>query len=256
MTSALSYTVDGPEDGPVLVLGSSLGTSTALWEPQLAALTGRYRVIRYDHRGHGDSPVPAGPYRIEDLAGDVLTLLDALGVDRAHIGGVSLGGMVAMWLGAKAPERVGRLALLGTSASLGPPESWAQRAATVRAHGMAAVADAVVNRWFTPPFAAERPDVVAWARRQLMATPAAGYAACCAAIQTMDLRPLLSAITAPTLLLAGEDDPATPPEHAHRIAAGIPGAQVVTVPGAAHLANVEQPDAVNRLLLDFLAGAP
>lgn len=250
----LAYTVDGPDDAPVLVLGNSLGTTTAMWEPQLPALTERFRLVRYDHRGHGKSAVPAGPYTLDELGADVLAMLDSLGLRRVHLGGLSLGGMVAMWLAANAPERVNRLALLCTSAKLGPPSIWEQRAETVRRGGMAAIADLMVSRWLTPGFAERKPDIAAWARNLLSETPADGYVGCCAAIQHMDLLPVLGSITAPTLVIAGADDPATPPEHAHRIAAGIPGAITVIVPDAAHLANVEQPDTVTGLLLDFLEG--
>lgn len=253
MTSRLHAAVDGPPDAPVLVLGSSLGTTGAMWEPQLAALAARFRVIRYDHLGHGRSAVPAGPYRIEQLGREVLALLDDLEVRRAHHAGLSLGGMVGMWLAAHAPERVDRLALLCTSASLGPAEGWRQRAATVRAAGLAAIADAVVARWFTPPFAESRPAVVAAHRAMLTATPATGYAACCEAIAAMDLRPDLGKVTAPTLVIAGADDPATPVEHAEAVVERIAGARLAVVDHAAHLANVEQPEQVGRLLREHLA---
>jgi 3-oxoadipate enol-lactonase len=244
--------VDGPENAPVLVLGNAQATSTAMWEPQLAALTERFRLVRYDHRGHGGSPVPAGPYTLADLGADLLALLDSLGLERVHLGGLSLGGMVAMWVAAHEPSRVDRLALLCTSARFGPPELWSRRIETVRAHGIESIADTLLSRWFTPEF--DKPDVIGWARDMLTATPAAGYMGCCAAIQTMDLRPVLGAITAPTLVIAGAADPATPPEHARVIAAGIPGARLEIVPDAAHLANVEQPEAVTALLLDHLEG--
>lgn len=252
MTVQLHYTLDGPPDAPVLVLGSCLGTTGAMWQPQMSALTSRFRVVRYDHRGHGKSPVPQGPYAIEDLGRDVLALLDSLGLARVHLGGLSLGGMVAMWVAASAPSRVDRLALLCTSAQLGPPSRWSSRAAEVQAGGMAAVADAVTARWFTPSFAASHQAVVGWARSMLLASPVAGYAACCAAIETMDLTPSLGAITAPTLVVAGSHDEATPPSHLSLIASAIPGARLEEVP-AAHLANVEQPALVGDLLLDFLS---
>jgi 3-oxoadipate enol-lactonase len=255
VTVELEYTVDGPDDAPVLVLGSSLGTTMAMWEPQVPALAQRFRVVRYDHRGHGGSPVPPGTYRIDELGGDLLALLDALDLRRVHLGGLSLGGMVAMWAAAHAPERVDRLVLLCTSARLGPPEMWADRAAAVRAGGTASIADMMVGRWFTPDLAAVKPDVVAWGKGMITGTPDAGYAACCDAIQVMDLVPVLGKITAPTLVIAGADDPATPADpHAYRISAGIPDARVEVVPGAAHLANVEQPEVVTRLMLDFLGG--
>jgi len=247
---ALYSVVDGPDDAPVLVLGSSIGTSTVLWEPQVPALARRFRVVRYDHRGHGRSPVPPGPYELADLGGDLVALLDRLGVERAHVCGLSLGGMVSMWVAAHAPDRVDRLALLCTSAKLGPPELWAGRAAAVRAGGMAAIADSVVARWFPNGFA---DDVTTTRMREvLLATPPEGYAACCAAIEVMDLEPVLPTIAAPTLVIAGSVDPATPPEHAERIAATVPDARLATVDGAAHLANLSHPDDVTRLLLTFL----
>ncbi|MBY8871381.1 3-oxoadipate enol-lactonase [Micromonospora sp. PLK6-60] len=242
-------TVDGPATAPVLLLGSSLGTAGAMWEPQVPALAQRFRVIRYDHLGHGRSAVPAGAYTVELLGREVLRLLDDLGAARVDYAGLSLGGMVGMWLAAHAPDRVRRLALLCTSASLGPPEQWRDRAATVRAAGLPPIADAVVARWFTPAFAATRPDLVARYRAMLTATPPAGYAACCEAIGAMDLRPDLARIGAPTLVVAGADDPATPVAHARAIVAGIPGARLAVVDEAAHLANVEQPERVGRLLL-------
>ncbi|MDZ5445089.1 3-oxoadipate enol-lactonase [Micromonospora sp. 4G57] len=250
MTSRLHATVDGPPDAPVLVLGSSLGTTGAMWAPQLAGLAARYRVIRYDHLGHGRSAVPPGPYGIDLLGREVLSLLDDLDAPRVHYAGLSLGGMVGMWLAAHAPDRVDRLALLCTSASLGPAEGWRQRAATVRAAGLEAIADAVVARWFTPAFAESRPRLVAEHQARLTATPAAGYAGCCEAIAAMDLRADLAKVPSPTLVIAGADDPATPVEHAARIVERIPAARLAVINHAAHLANVEQPEQVGKLLLE------
>ncbi|MFI9644132.1 3-oxoadipate enol-lactonase [Micromonospora sp. NPDC051925] len=248
MTSRLHLTVDGPAAAPALLLGSSLGTAAAMWEPQVPVLAERFRVIRYDHLGHGRSAVPAGPYTLDLLGRELLRTLDDLGVPWVHYAGLSLGGMVGMWLAAHAPDRVRRLALLCTSASLGPPEQWRERAATVRAAGLPGIADAVVARWFTPAFAATRPEVVAAHRAMLTATAPAGYAACCEAIAAMDLRPDLGRIGTPTLVVAGADDPATPVAHAREIVGRIPGARLVVVGAAAHLANVEQPEQVCRLL--------
>ncbi|MFD6565741.1 3-oxoadipate enol-lactonase [Micromonospora profundi] len=256
MTSRLHTTVDGPTTAPVLLLGSSLGTTGVMWEPQVAALAKDFRIIRYDHLGHGRSPVPPGPYTIALLGRELLRTLDDLDVPSVHYAGLSLGGMVGMWLAAHAPDRVRRLALLCTSASLGPPEQWRDRAATVRAGGLPAIADAVVARWFTPGFAAARPDVVATHSAMLTLTSPAGYAASCAAIATMDLRPDLARIDAPTLVVAGADDTATPVEHAREIVARIPGARLAVVDAAAHLANVEQPEQVSRLLRDHFDERP
>jgi 3-oxoadipate enol-lactonase len=243
------HEVTGPDDAPTLVLSNSLGSTTAMWDPQVPTLAERLRVVRYDHRGHGGSPVPPGPYELADLGADALALLDRLGVQRAHWCGLSLGGMVGMWLAINAPERIDRLVLCCTSAQLGPPSMWADRAATVRAEGVEAIADAGIGRWLTPGFIERAPAATAAVRAMLAATPAEGYAACCSAIEHMDLVPELGAIRAPTLVIAGTQDPATPPEHGERIAAGIPGAHLEMV-DAAHLATIEQPAAMTR----FVAG--
>jgi 3-oxoadipate enol-lactonase len=248
----LNYRLEGPEDAPVLVLSSSLGTTMAMWDEQAAALRERFRLVRYDHRGHGESPVPPGPYRLEELGRDALALLDRLGVERFSWCGLSLGGMVGMWVASEAPERVERLVLCCTSARLGPPEMWAERAAKVRQGGMEAVADAVISRWFTPGFHEEHPETFAWAKEMLLGTPPEGYAGCCEAIRDMDLRGRLDEVRAPTLVIAGADDPATPSEHAGLIRDAIPDALLEVVPQAAHLANVERPGEVTRALLAHL----
>jgi 3-oxoadipate enol-lactonase len=235
-----------------LVLSSSLGTTSALWDGQMPALERHLRVVRYEHRGHGDSDVPPGPYTVEELAGDVIELLDRLELERVSFCGLSLGGMVGMSLALQAPERVDRLVLCCTSAYLGPPETWFERARLVRAEGVAAVADAVLGRWFTETFHAEQPQLVARFRHMLVSTPREGYAACCEAVGQWDARDLLHAVSAPTLVIAGAEDPATPPEHGQLTADRIPEARLVVVAEAAHLANVEQPDAFNEALLDHL----
>jgi 3-oxoadipate enol-lactonase len=246
---------DGPDDAPVVVLAGSLGSTLEMWDPQVAALAERFRVVRYDHRGHGKSPVVPGPFELADLGGDVVELLDRLGAERAHVVGLSLGGMVGMWLAANAPERVDRLALLCTSSLMGPASAWTDRAALVRAEGTGAVAAAVVDRWVTPEYAAAHPDVVARLREMVAGTPAEGYAACCEVIARMDLTADLAAITAPTLAIAGADDPATPPVHLETIVAGVADGRLAVLDEAAHLASFQQAPAVNRLLLEHL-GAP
>ncbi len=244
--------VDGPPGAPVVLLSGSLGSDLSMWEPQVPALAERFRVVRYDTRGHGRSPLPPGPYRIDDLVDDAVALLDRLDLERAHVVGLSLGGMTALRLAAREPDRVDRLAVLCTSALLGRPSAWAERAALVRAEGTAAVAEAVVDRWFTPVLQAADPGLVQRMRRMVADTPAEGYAACCAAIESMDLRADLVRIAAPTLAVAGADDPATPPEHLATIATGVPGARLLVLPQAAHLASVEQAAAVNAALLAHL----
>ncbi|MPZ95949.1 MAG: 3-oxoadipate enol-lactonase [Propionibacteriales bacterium] len=257
MSVALSHDVHGPEAAPVLLLGSSLGTTRTLWDEQLPALAERFRVVRYDHRGHGDSPTPDGPYALTDLAGDVIALLDDLGVRRAHLAGVSLGGMVAMQIAGTAPERVGRLALVCTSSAMAPGV-WRERAAAVRTGGMTAVADTVAGRWFTEPFATtERAEQL---RGLLRSGSAEGYASCCEAIAGMELSAVLGSVTAPTLVVAGADDRATPAEHGAAIVEGILAgggdARMVIAPRAAHLANVERPEVVTPLLLEHLTDPP
>jgi 3-oxoadipate enol-lactonase len=256
MTDAVAVhaRIDGPDDAPPLLMINSLGADLRMWDPQLPALLPRRRVIRYDARGHGRSPIPEGRYALADLGGDALALLDRLGVASADVCGLSLGGMTAMWLAAHAPDRVGRLVLCCTSALFGPPSQWAERAAVVRAHGTAAVADAVVSRWVTPGYAAANPETTAYLRDMIAATPAAGYAGACAAIEDMDLRADLGRITAPTLVIAGADDPATPPAHGEAIAAGIAGARLEILADAAHLGTFEQADAANRLIVEALDG--
>ena len=251
----LGFELTGPEGAPVLVLSNSLGTTTAMWDDQLAALQGRFRVLRYDHRGHGGSEVPAGPYTIDDLGLDLLGLLDDLGLERVSFCGLSLGGMVGMWLAARAPERLDRLALCCTSARLNP-DAFRERAARVRAGGMGPLVEEVTARWFTPGFRARAPGTVAGVAAMLAATPEEGYAGCCEAIAAMDLRGDLAAIGAPTLVVAGADDPATPLPHARAIAAAVPHARLAVVADAAHLANIEQPQQVAGLLLDHLSGHP
>jgi 3-oxoadipate enol-lactonase len=248
------YRVDGPDDAPPLLMINSLGADLRMWDPQVPALARGHRMIRYDARGHGQSPVPDGRYSLADLGRDALALLDRLGIASTDICGLSLGGMTAMWLAAHAPERVRRLVLCCTSASLGPSQAWAERAATVRAHGTAAIADTVVARWVTPSWAAAHPDTTEWLRAMIAATPAIGYAGACAAVEEMDLRPDLARIGAPTTVLAGADDPSTPPEHGAAIVAGISGARMHVLDDAAHLATYQQADTANRLILEALDG--
>jgi len=251
---AVHHVITGPDDAPVVVLHGSLGSSLVMWEPQVAPLAERFRVVRYDLRGHGGSPAPPGPYTLADLAADATALLDHLDVDRAHHVGLSLGGMVAMQLAATAPASVDRLVLCCTAAHLPPARRWHDRAATVRGEGVGAVADAVVDRWLTAGLAADDPGLVERLLAMVLRTSAEGYAGCCEAIATMDLRDDLTLITARTLLVVGDEDPATPREHADVIAAGVAGARVVTVGPAAHLANVEQPDAVTSHIIAHLDG--
>jgi 3-oxoadipate enol-lactonase len=253
----LHHAESGPREAPVIVLGSSLGTTLDMWAPALEPLERRHRVVRFDHRGHGASPVPGGPYTIADLGADVLALLDRLGLERVSYVGVSLGGMVGLWLAAHAPERIMRLVAVCSSAHLPPPEPWAERAATVLAAGnVAAVADAVLERWFTPAYAVSHPDVLGWVGAMLRGTPAAGYAACCGVIERLDLRAELARIAAPTLVVAAPGDRAIPPEHSRAIAAGVAGARLELLTDGAHLAAIECAAEVAALIDDHLEDPP
>jgi 3-oxoadipate enol-lactonase len=232
-----------------LILGSSLGTPRALWEHNALGAD----VLRYDHRGHGTAPAPPGPWELGDFGRDVLALMDREGIERASVGGISLGGMVAMWLGIHAPERVESLVLCCTTAYFPDKGPWRDRIAAVREAGTTeAVADAVVERWLTPPYAAAHPETVDALRAMLVSTPAEGYALACEALADMDLRADLGRIRAPTLVISAAEDPSTPPPMQQEIAAAIGGARLEVVEGAAHLANVERAEAVDRLILEFL----
>jgi 3-oxoadipate enol-lactonase len=243
--------MEGPEDASVLVLSNSLGTSLDMWREQAPALRERFRLLRYNHRGHGGSPVPPGPYTIEDLGRDVIALLDRLGVERFSFCGLSLGGMVGMWLASEAPERIDRLVLCCTSARF-DPEAYESRARTVRQHGVTKVAEAVLERWFTPAFRESHPEVAEWAMDMLHDTPPEGYAGCCEAIAAAELPGRLGVIRAPTLVIAGADDPAAPPDRLEFIRDSVPEAHLIVLSPAAHLANVEQPRAATRAILDHL----
>ncbi|MGY1708702.1 3-oxoadipate enol-lactonase [Geodermatophilus sp. SYSU D00758] len=249
----VSYTEEGPADAPVVVLSNSLGATRGMWDPQVPALAERFRVVTYDTRGHGDSPAPPGPYSLDDLVDDVVALLDRLGVARAHVAGLSLGGMTAMRMAAREPGRVDRLVLLATSART-EPQGFLDRAAAARAEGTASFAPTVVGRWLTPPYAAGHPDLVARLEAMIAGCDDEGYAACAEVVSAVDLRADLARITAPTLVVSGTEDPALPPEHQEAIAAGIAGAELLRVSPGAHLPNLEQPLQVTGALLAHLEG--
>ncbi len=249
--------LEGPAGAPVLVLGNSLGTSRAVWDRQAGALGAKFRLLRYELPGHGGTPSPAGPYTIAQLGAGVRDLLDEHGLDRAAYCGISLGGMIGMWLAAASPERISALGLICTSAYLPPASGWLARADQVRAAGMASISQQSIGRWFTAAFARREPAVTAGFAADLERTDPAGYAGCCAAIAAMDLRPALAAIAAPAIVIAGGLDPATPPAHGALIAMRAGGgAKLRVIRGAAHLANVAAPGEATALLLDHLDREP
>ena len=224
----LHHVLDGPADGPPLLLASSLGTTHAMWEPQVSALSKHFRLVRCDRRGHGHSPAAAGRQTLDDLGRDLV------------------------WLGVNAPGRVDRLVLCCTAPAFPPREGWIDRAAIVRAEGLGAIADAVLGRWFSAPFHDTHPGVVSGFREMLVSTPREGYAGCCEVLADADLTVRLGEIAAPTLVLTGSEDPTVPPATGDALAASILGAEHVVLEGAAHLANVERPEAFAAALLRHL----
>lgn len=250
---SLHYRLDGPESAPVLVLSNSLGTNLEMWEPQMPALVQRYRVLRYDTRGHGLSGLPPAPYRVDRLGKDVVALLDALNIPEAMFCGLSMGGMTGMWLGVNAPQRFTRLVLCNTAAKIGAPEVWNARIAAVEKGGTAAVVPGVIQRWFTEGFVKAQPAAVERIAAMLQATSAAGYNAACGAVRDMDQRESIAAIRLPTLVIAGTHDLSTAAADGKAVADKIPGARYVELP-AAHLSNVEVAADFTAALTGFLAG--
>jgi 3-oxoadipate enol-lactonase len=246
--------VDGPEQAPVLMLSNSLGTDLHMWDDQVGAFTKQFRLVRYDRRGHGKSGVPEGPYTMQRLGKDALAILDGLGLRQVNWCGLSMGGMVGMWLGANAPERIDRLILSNTSAYMGGARDlWNERIKTALGPGMPAMVDGILERWFTKEFRERNPKVMARMREMVLKTPPKGYAACCEGIRDMDQRESLGRIRAPTLIIAGRQDPATTVEVAEFMQSRIPGARLAVI-DAAHIANVERPQEYSDTVLQFLTG--
>lgn len=247
----LSFSVTGAEQAPPLLLLHSLGTTTALWDEQIAPLSRTHRVIRCDTRGHGDSAAPPGDYTLDRLGHDALAVLDAAGASRAHVCGVSLGGVTALWLARYAPQRVVRIVCANTGARVGTRELWQQRIQAAREHGMPALAEATLQRWFTERFRRSAPATVERFRSMVSACPVAGYTGCCAVLRDADLRDEIHRIAAPTLVVTGTHDRATPPSLGEGIRTAVAGARAVEL-DAAHIANVEQPGAFNAAVMEFL----
>ncbi|MGV8872346.1 MAG: 3-oxoadipate enol-lactonase [Rhodococcus sp. (in: high G+C Gram-positive bacteria)] len=254
MTVALAHElVEGPRsDAETVVLIGSLGSDRSMWNPQIGPLSAFVHVLAVDIRGHGQSPVPAGPYSMAELAEDVLALLDSLDLARVHVVGLSIGGAISQWIAIHRPERVLTLTLLCTSAKFGESEQWTDRAATVRTSGTASLADVALTRWFTLELIARDADLAGRHRQMIADTPDEGYAACCEALSQWDSRADLGRISAPTLVLAGRQDPATTPDDLSFIADGIAGATYAVLDPAAHLANVEQAGPVTAAIAAHL----
>jgi 3-oxoadipate enol-lactonase len=243
--------VEGPDRAPVLMLSNSLGTNLHMWDGQVGPFTQRFRLVRYDRRGHGRSSVPKGPYTMERLGRDVLAVLDGLGVAKINWCGLSMGGMVGMWLGANAANRIDKLILSNTAAYFPDRSMWDGRIKMVREKGLAGIVDANMERWFTKGFRERSPQAMAKMREMFLATDIEGYIGCGEAIRDMDHRPLLSKITVPTLVIAGKYDPATTLEAGEFIQTHIPGAKIAVLE-AAHISNLEQPQAYADAVLKFL----
>jgi 3-oxoadipate enol-lactonase len=231
--------IEGSDKAPVLLFSNSLGTNLHLWDEQAKSLSKKFRVVRYDQRGHGKSGIPKTPYTLERLGKDVIAILDGLKIERAHFCGLSMGGFTGMWLGRLAPKRIGKLVLSNTAAKIGDPLIWNGRIQTVLGKGMGAVVDGVLERWFTKTFREKAAPTVDGIRAMLLATAPHGYASCCAAIRDMDQRWDIGAIGLPTLIIAGTHDPATTVKDAELIASRIAGSKLVKL-DAAHLSNIEQ----------------
>lgn len=250
-TGSFHVVIDGPEDAPPLLISNSLTCDLSMWEAQVAALSGRFRLIRYDGRGQGRSVTTPGPYTIEQLGRDALSILDALRLDQVRFCGLSMGGMVGMWLLTHAPHRIGRAVLANTAAYMGPASLWEGRIALARQGGMAAVAGPTLARWFPAGFHASAPATIAAMRPAILATPVEGYVACCEAIRDMDQREAIRSVTTPVLIIVGANDPATTPADGRLIHDSIPGSRLVTLP-AGHISAVETPDGFNREVAAFL----
>ena len=247
----IHYALEGQSGSPVLVFSNSLGANYSMWDPQARGLGKKFRILRYDTRGHGQSSATTGPYSIELLAKDVLVLLDALKMDRVHFCGLSMGGMIGMWLGANSPQRLNKVILCNTGAKIGNVEGWNTRIEAVRTNGVKSVSSAVLERWFTLAFREKNPATVSNTQKMLESVNPDGYAACCAAVRDFDYRKQLNSIRVPTLVIAGAHDPATPPADGRFIADHIPGARYVEL-NAAHLSNIEDQDCFNKKVAAFL----
>ncbi|HWI86620.1 MAG TPA: 3-oxoadipate enol-lactonase [Sphingomonas sp.] len=249
--SRLNVRVEGRADAPVILFAHSVGCDLTLWDRQIEAIGGHYRIIRYDMRGHGGSDAPDGDYRVEQLGQDAIAILDALGVERAHMCGLSLGGTVGQWMALNAPDRLASLTLCDTAARLGTVERWQARIDDVAVGGTGSIADMSMTRFFSEAFRKRDPEEVARFRQILVDTPDQGFAGCCAVLRDCDFRADLARIRTPTIVLCGTGDVATPPSDSEHLARGIPGARLIMLK-AGHLSAVEAPEEFNAALLEHV----
>ena len=252
--ATLVYQWDGDETKPVLVLSNSLTTDMRMWEPLIPAFTEHFRVLRYNNRGHGGSSSPAGEYTMDDIAGDALALLNHLDIATAQFCGLSMGGMVGMWLGLHAPDRVQKLVICNTSSDVGAPEPWTARIGAIKDGGMAAIADAGVERFLSEEYRSTGGSAMEMVRAMLLDCDAEGYCGCVSAVRDMSLTSQLDQISNDVLVIAGEVDPATPVSHSEIIVDRIPRAELTVIPGVSHLSCAEKPEEFGRIVLDFMQG--
>lgn len=252
---SMNYTLDGPAGAPVVMLSHSLATDLSMWEPQMATLTPRYRVLRYDTRGHGGTDAPAGAYSLDQLADDARALVRGLGLPRVHWIGLSMGGMIGQTLALKSPEVFASLSLCDTSSRV-PAEAaplWAERIKTAETQGMGPLVDATLGRWLTAPTRERGGPLVDRIRQMILSTNPTGYAGCCHAISQLDLTDRLSKISLPTLIVVGEEDQGTPVAASRAIHEQIKGSELAIIKAAAHLSNMERPEEFTRIITGFLA---
>lgn len=248
---AFNVVVEGRRNAPVLMFSNSLGTTLEMWSAQAQALGEHFAILRYDTRGHGGSVVTPGPYRMAELADDVISIIDVLELPQVSFCGLSMGGMIGLWLGMHAPSRISRLVIANSAPQIAPAQLWNDRISTVRQNGMSAIADGVAQRWFSADFIRREPDTVDAIKRMIVDTPLEGYVSCCAAVRDFDVRDGMGKIALPVMVIAGDADPATPPQLTQQISQAITASRFESLP-AAHLSNIECRDAFNRVLADFL----
>ncbi len=248
----VTYRFDGPQDAPVVMLSNSLMSNHTMWDPQMEELTRSFRVLRYDTRGHGDTEAPTGPYSIKLLAEDAVALLDALNIDKVHFAGLSMGGMIAQYMGANYSDRVHSLLLCDTASEMPTLEMWNDRISTAQDHGIAALLDGTLKRWFTAPFLNNDKEAVEKVAQMIRTTDAGGYIGCASAVRDMSQTSILSKIDVPVIIIVGEDDPACTVEQSKVLEQHIKGSELVVLKNAAHLSNIEQTEAFNTAMMEFL----
>lgn len=250
--TTINYLLDGPESAPVIAFSNGLGTATALWDAQVAALSGKFRILRHDTRGHGQSKTTPGPYTIELLSRDLISLLDALKISRVHFCGLSMGGLIGQWFANNQADRLISVTICDTAARIGAADMWNARIAKVKTEGLAAIVDAVTSRWLTEPFAQKFPQTLESVRVMLLGNSPDGYALCCGAIRDADFSQASPTTQVPMLVITGAQDLVTSPSDAKFLVAKYAGARYVELNGG-HLSNVEDAAGFTRALSDFIS---